>query len=160
VLARIEEAYAVLSDVKHRADYDRSIGFSRKADAFPAAVKRAGDGNGGDPAFAAETALREKIRRGMINADAQRISRRLAGAEQVTGHDLKLLRQAIGLGVEEIEAGSSVGAGLIPALEEDRFEDLPSWLNLRNTLMAYAELLQADTEKIVSGYMTYFISRE
>lgn len=78
----------------------------------------------------------------------------------VTGHDLKLLRQAIGLGVEEIEAGSTVGAGLIPALEEDRFEDLPSSVNLRNSLMVRTELPQADTEKIISGYMTWFTSRE
>ncbi len=160
VLARIEQAYNTLSDIKLRAAYDRSIGFSQKPDTSPFTVQSNGNGNGDNPVIKAETALREKIRRGIINGDAKRITRRLAGAELVTGHDLKLLRQAIGLGVEEIEAGSTVGAGLIPALEEDRLEDLPSWLNLRNSLMVYTELLQADTKKIISGYMAWFTSRE
>lgn len=160
VLARIEEAYAALSDVKRRADYDRSIGITRIVDAFPAAAKKTNSGNGDDPAFVVETALREKVRRGIVNGEAKRIARRLAGAELVTGNDLKLLRQAIGLGVEEIEAGTTFGAGLIPALEEDRFEDLPSWLNLRSSLMDYAELLRVDPEQIAGGYMKHLTARE
>jgi DnaJ-class molecular chaperone len=160
VLTRIQEAYSVLSDARGRAAYDLSIDIIRKAGDFPAGTSKSNGGNGNGRASAAETALRDKIRRGAVNGEAKRIARRLAGAGQVTGNDLKLLREAMGLGVEEIEAGSTVGTGLIPTLEADRFQDLPSWLNLRESLMAYAELLQTDKEKIVGGYMAYLTTHE
>lgn len=159
VLIRIQEAYSVLSDARGRAAYDLSIGISRKSRDCLAGTRKSNGGNGMGRASDAESALRDKIRRGAINGEAKRIAQRLAGASRVTGSDLKLLRQAMGLEVEEIETGSTVGAGLIPALEADRFHDLPSWLNLRDSLLAYAELLQADTEKIVDGYMAYITSR-
>ncbi len=94
----------------------------------------------------------------MVNGKARRLFKQLEGAEVVTGRDLGNLRRAMGLQVEEIEAGSAIGIGLIPALEEDRIEDLPSWLNLKRLLAEYAELLQADPEKIAGGYMKHLTS--
>lgn len=156
ILERVGEAYAVLSDRKRRAEYDRSLGISSDPYAFPAAVRKPGQAARAGGPGSTENTLREKVRRGRVNGDARRLAARLGGAGQVTGHDLKLLRRAIGLSVEEIEAGSDLGAGLIPALEEDHFEDLPSWLNLRSSLFRYAQLLQLDAEKIVSGYLSWF----
>lgn len=156
ILARVREAYAVLSDRKRRAAYDRSIGIDLDPHSFPSAVRREVGAGAADRPAAAGAVLREKVRRGRVNGVARRIVARMHGAERVSGHDFKLLRQAIGLDVEEIEAGSDLGAGLIPALEEDRIQDLPSWLNLRASLFRYAELLQLDADTIVSGYLSWF----
>jgi hypothetical protein len=147
----------VLSDRQRRADYDRSLGIIRDPEAFPSAARRpVSPGPAGRPVAAGAT-LREKVRRGRVNGDARRIIARLQGAERVRGIDFKLLREAIGLSIEEIEEGTDLGAGLIPALEEDRFADLPSCLNFRSSLYRYAELLQLDADDgIVSGYLSWF----
>ena len=116
--------------------------------------------DGDNTVQAAANELRRKVKRGIINGEARRLLQRLDQAEVVTGQDLKRLRLAMGLKVEEIESGSTVGAGLIPALESDNLEDLPSWLTLRSSLKAYAELLQTDPEKIAGGFMKHLASRD
>jgi curved DNA-binding protein CbpA len=150
LLARVEEAYQVLSSVSRRADYDQELGLPGRVP-LSAANGSAGHAAGPSP----EARLGEKVRRGIVNGEAKRLLRRLATARWISGRDLRQLREAIGLTVEEIEAGSTVGVGLIPALEGDRSTELPSWLNLRDSLMAYAELLQADPQNLARGYLKH-----
>ncbi len=159
LLTRIEEAYEVLSDTGLRGGYDRSLGIDPQADSIPL-QDRSEVSAGEDDVQSAASALRQKVRRGIINGEARRLLQRLDQAEVVTGQDLKRLRLAMGLKVEEIESGSNVGAGLIPALESDDLDDLPSWLTLRSSLKAYAELLQTDPEKIAGGFMKHLASRD
>jgi len=151
LLKRVETAYDVLSNPSRRAAYDRELGLSTDS-----ASGGADNLSGPSP----EAALLTKIRRGVVNGDARRWLRRLTAAKVVTGHDFRQLREAIGLTVDEIENGSTVGTGLVNALENDRSSELPSWLNLRASLMDYARLLQADPEKLTEGYLKHLAAQQ
>lgn len=73
--------------------------------------------------------------------------------ETITGADLKRIREDMGVTLEYISSRTKVRRGLLRALEEDRFEELPSKFHLRQYLAFYVRCLNLDAPSIVERYM-------
>lgn len=160
ILEKIEAAFLTLIDEKQRAQYDEQLvrvgkiepgelNAGRKKE--PVALfpeKSAGD----------EEALLKRIRKKIAETDVSDISREITSGEFVSGQDLKRLREAIGISLEEVFEVTRINVSILTAIEEDRFERLPPILYLKNFLQQYSELLQLDPKRVAEGY-THTIGR-
>lgn len=73
----------------------------------------------------------------------------VADAPAGVGEELAKARAALGLSVADIARQLKLGARQIEAMEQDRFEDLPSGTFARGMVRSYARLLKLDAEALV-----------
>lgn len=67
------------------------------------------------------------------------------------GASLKSLRESQGLSLEDVSSRIKFGARQICALEEERWQDLPTGVSLRGLVRNYARLLGADDVALVAS---------
>jgi hypothetical protein len=77
----------------------------------------------------------------------------IVSRKTITGADLKQIREDMGITLEYIWSRTKVRRGLLRAIEEDRFEQLPSKYHLRQYLTFYVQCLNLDAPSIVERYM-------
>lgn len=68
------------------------------------------------------------------------------------GGSLRTLRMARGWSLEEVSARIKFSRRQIDALENERWEDLPTGMSLRGMIRNYARLLGADGEAIAASF--------
>ncbi|MBW2642030.1 MAG: helix-turn-helix domain-containing protein [Deltaproteobacteria bacterium] len=73
--------------------------------------------------------------------------------DSISGDDLKKLREAFEVEISEINAITRISVSIIKSMEENRIEDLPPGLYLKNFLKLYVETLQIDPQRIIDGYL-------
>ena len=143
MLARVEEAYDVLSNPISRRDYDVALAAKGELPRTP------------DLPFAA--AVREQSspakKTVAVPAPPERISKPMVVPELVNGAALLALREARGLSVDQIAAMSKVGGRFLRALEEDRHDALPGRVFARGFLIEYARAIGASEPEIVDRYL-------
>ncbi|ARP91186.1 transcriptional regulator [Bordetella genomosp. 9] len=71
--------------------------------------------------------------------------------EKAVGGALRSLRISKGWSLEEVAGRIKFAPRQIAALEEERWEDLPTGISLRGLVRSYARLLGADAEAIVAS---------
>jgi len=121
---RVREAYDVLGNADRRREYDASRGFQPPPEASVLA-------------FLAPTA-----RQGAA-----------APIVEVTGAELRKVREARGMSLRQIAAVTKIGVRVLEYIEEDRFSFLPPAVYLRGFLTEYAKLLGLDPRRVAQAYM-------
>jgi curved DNA-binding protein CbpA len=124
---RVREAYEVLSDADKRSAYDAAQGFEPPAPML--AFQMAAAAPGGGPAVAELPA-------------------------ELTGADLRRLREARGLSLRHIASVTKIGMRYLEYIEEDRFALLPAPVYLRGFLQEYARLVGIDQRRAADAYMS------
>jgi curved DNA-binding protein CbpA len=81
------------------------------------------------------------------------VIREILTQDVLTGEDLKKMRGAVGVSLENISEYTKIRIGYLTAIEEDLFDDLPSKFHLRSFLKAYVEYFYTEIESIVDRYM-------
>ena len=156
ILARLEQAFVTLMNDESRDDYDRRLvaaGALEEGDRFRSSARKP------VPIFDLEgvgPVSRKPARREGISAAAADgpAARDLLSKETVEGRDLRCLRTEMGISLERIAETTKVRPGLLRAIEEDRYDELPSRMHLRSFLKAYAECLHVgDPASVVGRYM-------
>ena len=71
----------------------------------------------------------------------------------ISGNDLKCLRKASGIKLEDVFEVARISVSILNYIENDELEKLPPQIYLKNFLKSYAEILHLDSEKIVDGYI-------
>ena len=155
ILKKIKEAFFTLIDENKRADYDRILVNNGKVDASlltkkkhkkPIPLFQTGKSKNRD-------AILKRIRNKVKGEDLKEISSEILSKESVSGDDLKKLRQAMGIELEEIYEITRINVSILKSIENNQFGRLPPIIYLKNFLKSYTEILQIDSKRIVDGYM-------
>jgi curved DNA-binding protein CbpA len=73
--------------------------------------------------------------------------------EQLSGLELKQLREAYGIEIPEIYAITRISADTLKSIEANQYENLPAAIYVKHFLKAYAEILQIDPRHVVESYL-------
>ena len=151
ILARIEEAYAILINEKARYSYDQMLsqqrGKKEKAGCWDPATYMVPLGS----KDSAHTASQWEVKR--QRAVENPVIKEILSREVLTGKDLKRLRTELGVSLEEISDWTKIQPGMLRFIEEDQFNELPSRLHLKGFLKAYVQYLHLNLESVVDRYM-------
>jgi len=155
LLKKIEEAFQTLMDEKKRSDYNNQLVKDGEVD--PGDLLRDQNKNS-IPIFLARNTLDKnsffkKVKKKIGESSIQNLSREILETELISGQDLKKLRQAIGIQLEDIFEVARISISILKAIENDDFQNLPSLIYLRNFLKSYAEILHLDPEKVADSYI-------
>ncbi len=155
ILEIIEKAFHVLIDEKKRAEYDRLLVDTGKIDPIVLTEKIdkkpkhlfLTDKSINKEAFFKRLKMRseEKVIKEMVEA--------VESQELISGEDLKKLRLALEIKLEDIFKVARISISMLQAIEDNQFENLPSLIYLKNFLKSYAEILQLNPMKVVDGYL-------
>jgi DnaJ-class molecular chaperone len=151
ILARVDEAFATLSNEKDRHEYDQGLiqrGVIKEGAQYRSAVKRRAEAGSGGSADTVSQPEGEKPR-----THENPVVKEILSREDLTGMDLKRLRMEMGVSLEQIAEWTKIRPGLLQSIEEDRFYDLPSRLHLKGFLKAYVQYFHLNPESLVSRYM-------
>ena len=154
ILRNIEEAFLTLVDKKKRADYDKKLVDSGRAD--PAALAKK-DQKKPIPLFhgnelGSEEGIMRRVRKKVQEKDVREMSDETLSKELISGDDLKRLREARGIELQEVFELTRISVSILDWIENDELESLPPTLYLKNFLRTYAEILQVDPERVIDGY--------
>ncbi len=155
LLKKIEEAFQTLMDEKKRSEYNNQL--VRDGEVDPDDLFRDYSKNS-IPIFLAHNAVDKnsffkKVKKKVGESSIQKLSREILETELISGQDLKNLRQAIGIKLEDIFEVARISISILKAIENDDFQNLPSLIYLRNFLKSYAEILHLDPEKVADSYI-------
>lgn len=158
ILGRLEKAYLTLIHPESRLIYDRSLieaGMLEEADRYHQHLQKV------MPIYdlrhkktlypwLSKAPVEEKVR---LAEDPS--IRDILNQEHLTGQDLKRIRTQQGVTLTQIFQQTRVRIGLLEAIEEGRFDQLPPAIYLKNFLKLYAQSLGIDADAVVSAYMKH-----
>jgi len=154
ILGRIEEAFSTLIDQKKREEYNKTLVHERKID--PSSLTKI-DQKAPTPLFSSKSsgraAISKTINRKMKEKNLKKTTDQILSKEMITGEDLRGLREAVGVKIEDLFEVTRITVSILEAIENDDFGTLPPTVYLKNFLKAYAELFEVDPKKIIDGYM-------
>ena len=75
----------------------------------------------------------------------------------VTGRDIKMLRIAGDISLEEIYRKTNIPKKTVEDIEEENFENLPALVYLKGFLKTYAKILNINEDQMVDGYIERFL---
>jgi len=160
LLARIEQAYAVLSDDSRRGKYDRQLGLAGSP--TQVAPKRSSAGKS-DSDFERTGSIWDRVRQVIpakekLGARVSRILKtRNAGQKQSqmaisSGQYLASVRKMRGISLEEISQKTKIKVRYLRAFEQEDYESLPSGVYKRYILKALAEAIDLDPEAVADDF--------
>jgi flagellar biosynthesis protein FlhG len=154
ILQRVEEAFATLINDYKREAYDNTLVAKKIIDPSSLAKKRP---KVATPLFSAKSpggeAVSKKIERAIREKNLKALVDDILSVDAFSGKDLQRLRAAVGITIEDVFEVTRISVATLEAIENDRTEALPPTVYLRNFLKAYAELFEADAQKIIAGYL-------
>jgi len=165
IIDRIETAFAVLSDPEKRQAYDRDhlpAGDSsgRQEDTDTGVRPRGGVVSPlipKKPSWDSALVARKMEEQGLPDKARQLIDD-LCSQETVSGADIRALRRALQITVTQVFEITRIREGLVRAIENDRFDELPPPVYLRGFLESYADLLHLPPEGLRRGYFRHMTS--
>lgn len=155
ILSKIEKAFLTLIDNEKRIFYDNTL--VNRGDISEDSLSARERGKA-IPIFQIETARNRtnnlaRIRKKIRERGVEEFSEGMMNNEVVSGEDLKNLREALGIELEEIFQATKISPTTLQAIERDDVANLPPNVYLKSFLKSYAEVLQLDVRKIVDGYL-------
>jgi len=95
----------------------------------------------------------EMIKKESRKLEIETLTNEIFSKDSISGDDLKKMRKAAGIELSEINAVTKISVSVLKSMEENRIENLPPSLYLKNFLRRYAEILQIDPQKVIDGYL-------
>jgi DnaJ-class molecular chaperone len=157
ILKTLETAFRTLTDPSKRTAYNQVL--IDKGALDPASLTR-GKPKKPVPLFEStgitnKANLKRKISIKIDGTSISQLARDIAAAEEISGRDLKKLREKIGVSLEEIYDATRISISTIKAIETNDFKNLPSAIYLKNFLRAYASLVNLDPQMVIKGYLKH-----
>lgn len=155
IIENIENASSTLTDDQKRAAYDQMLVDSGQAETLiPSGEKQYTS----TPLSSTHTSVNEnhlysRVKENLLTEDVKTLSDEILLKERLSGDDLKTLRKAVDVKIQEIQYITKIRASVLKAIEENRFEELPPDTYLRSFLRSYAKILQINPQKIIDGYL-------
>jgi len=155
ILQNIESAFTTLIDRNLRADYDRVLvesGEIDESDRLKTDSQKLVSIFGGRSS-AGSGIFRKKIEEKVKSVEIKNIADDILAKEQITGTDLRTLREAMGIELQDVFEVTRISVSVLQAMESDDIEKLPAGSYIKNFLKIYAEFLRIEPAKIVEGYL-------
>lgn len=155
ILSKIEDAFLTLIDDKKRKAYDNnlvSIGevsdniFTDKEQKKAIPIFQKSEARTSNNSLA-------RIKKKIQEKEAADLATTMLKSDQITGKDLKNLRESLGIELEEIFQATKISPTALAAIEKDDMANLPPKIYLISFLKSYAEALQLDPKQVVDGYI-------
>ncbi|MFH2064155.1 MAG: helix-turn-helix domain-containing protein [Pseudomonadota bacterium] len=155
LLRKIEEAFHTLVDEKKRSEYNHHLVENGVID--PTELARE-EKQKSIPIFLAHNSIDKnmffkKVKKKVEESGIRELTREIMETALISGQDLKRLRQAIGIKLDDIFEVARISISILKAIENNEFHNLPSLIYLRNFLKSYAEILHLDPEKVADSYI-------
>jgi len=154
IIEDIENAFSTLTNDQKRATYDQMLVDSGQVETLiPSREKQyASTPLSSTHASVNENHLYSRVKEKLLTENVKTLSDEILLKERLSGDDLKKLRKAVGVKIQEIQYITKIRTSVLKAIEENRFEDLPPDTYLRGFLRSYAKILQINPQKVVDGY--------
>lgn len=155
ILRSIECAFTTLINRKSRAEYEKMLlasGEIKEADLIKSDSQKLISIFGGNSSTASRISssnIEEKAKSEAV----QSIADDILSKELITGNDLKALRTAMGIELQDIYEVTRISVPVLQSMEDGDRAKLPSGSYLKNFLKIYANFLRIDAKKIVDGYI-------
>jgi curved DNA-binding protein CbpA len=162
LLQAIDEAYHTLMDAQRRAAYNQFLIDSGTAEASafetgatpgPEAELTPAATPAPPPPVPKHRDLRTWVQKRSQEPPIKALVEEISTKELISGDELKNLRLALEIQLEEIFDLTRISTSVLTAIEENRNESLPADVFLKGFLKSYAQILQLDPQRIVSGYL-------
>ena len=155
ILKKIEKAFLTLIDPIKRSNYDKML--VRKGEADESILIKKERKN---PISLFQTKYRrdkdqhlKKIRKKVAKKDMKKLSNEIFKHDVLSGTDLKNLREAVGVDLQEVFEVTRVNIPTLKSIEENEFDRLPPIIYLKNFLKSYSDIFQLDSTTIIDGYI-------
>lgn len=156
LLRIIDEAYHTLIDADRRAVYDQIL---TEIETPESKAIDSGDSAGRPLPMTEKSRIREDLKgRAKARYKDQAIqlqAQEIIGKDLVSGNDLRRLREALNIELEEIFEQTRITVSMLTAIEENLVDALPAEIFLRSFLKAYAEILCIDGHRLTEGYLKH-----
>jgi len=155
IIEDIKNAFSTLTDDQKRAAYDQMLVDSGHVETLiPSREKKYIS----TPLSSTHTSVNEshlysRVKEKLLMEDVKTLSDEILLKERLSGDDLKKLRKAVDVKIQEIQHITKIRTSVLKAIEENRFEELPPDTYLRSFLRSYAKILQINPQKIIDGYL-------
>lgn len=155
ILSKIEDAFLTLIDDKKRKAYDNNlvnIGevsdniFTDKEQKKAIPIFQKSEARTSNNSLA-------RIKKKIQEKEAADLATTMLKSDQITGKDLRNLRESLGIELEEIFQATKISPTALAAIEKDDMANLPPKIYLISFLKSYAEALQLDPKQVVEGYI-------
>jgi len=154
ILKTIKEAFLTLIDEHKRAAYDTMLSDSEQVDLSITSMRNQ---KKPVPFYTGNMTnidnFAERVRKKSGEKEVEKLLNEILSKDSISGDDVKKLREAFEVEISEINAITRISVSVIKSMEENRIEDLPPDLYLKNFLKLYAETLQIDPQRIIDGYL-------
>jgi len=159
ILARLVNAYKTLTNSQLRKEYNQiliekgelspqEIGFSSLEEtAVPKGKLRE---------VSVESLIQEEKAEN-LNQTCNSTFDLFNGYTSVTGKDIKMVRLAKEMSLEEVYRKTNIPKHTLEDIEEEHFEKLPALVYLKGFLKAYADALTVNQAEMVDGYVQRFL---
>jgi DnaJ-class molecular chaperone len=155
LLQAIESAFDTLIDEDKRAAYNQMLVDSGQVEAafFSKQDQRKLAAHSDPRNTSKEKSLSQWVQKKSNAPEVRELTAQILSKEMVSGRELKRLRQAFGIELPEIYAITKISSAILNTIEDDRFDELPAEIYLKQFLKSYAEILQIDPRHVVEGYL-------
>ena len=155
ILSKIEDAFMILIDDEKRKAYDNDLVNAGEA---PDNLLTAREKKKAIPIYQTSKARANnnslaRIKKKIREKEAGDLTATMLRGDQISGKDLKNVRESLGIELEEIFQVTKISPTALVAIEKDDVANLPPKIYLISFLKAYAEALQLDPRQIVEGYI-------
>ena len=155
IIEDIKNAFSTLTDDQKRAAYDQMLVDSGHVETL---IPSRGKKYISTPLSSTHTSVNEshlysRVKEKLLTEDVKTLSDEILLKERLLGDDLKKLRKAVDVKIQEIQHITKIRTSVLKAIEEHRFEELPPDTYLRSFLRSYAKILQINPQKIIDGYL-------
>jgi len=154
IIEEIQNAFSTLTNDQKRATYDQMLVDSGQVEtSIPSREKQYTS----TPLSSTHTSVNEshlysRVKEKLLMEDVKTLSDEILLKERLSGDDLKKLRKAVDVKIQEIQHITKIRTSVLKAIEENRFEELPPDTYLRSFLRSYAKILQINPQKVIDGY--------
>jgi DnaJ-class molecular chaperone len=155
ILSKIEDAFMTLIDDEKRKAYDNDLVNTGEA---PDNILTAREKKKAIPIYQTSKARANnnslaRIKKKIREKEAGDLASTMFKGDQVSGRDLKSVRESLGIELEEIFQVTKISPTALAAIENDDVANLPPKIYLISFLKSYAEALLLDPRQVVEGYI-------
>jgi DnaJ-class molecular chaperone len=159
ILARLVDAYKILTNSQLRKEYNQVL--MEKGELSPqeirfSSLEKTAVPKGKLKDVSVESLIQEERSENLNQAFDSTLDL-FNGYTSVTGKNIKMVRLAREMTLEEVYRKTNIPKQTLEDIEEEHFEKLPALVYLKGFLKAYADALTVNQAQMVDGYVKRFL---